>query len=263
MEEALEADLQDAEAAVHDEHQRRQQEGERVAALEGQDGEEEAHGTAAGVAHQEAGGLCIGPQVGQQCADKDDGSGGVAPQLLAVSQQEGADAHHREAGGQAVHAVGAVDHIDAGPDEDDDEQQVERIGNGESSAQEVDARAVEVQVGNTCHHGDDEVDEALLVLVPRRLGGVVKVARQHGGDEQNGINKVLHLKRHHRQRHQRDAEHEDESGTPGLALGELAVDGEGTAMVVGELVVEDRVHQGGQGKRQQERQRVHGLLAGS
>ena len=40
VEEALEADLQDAEAAVYDEHQRRQQEGERVAALEGQDGEE-------------------------------------------------------------------------------------------------------------------------------------------------------------------------------------------------------------------------------
>ena len=34
-------------------------------------------------------------------------------------------------------------------------------------------------------------------------------------------------------------------------------------MVVGELIVEHRVHQRGQGKRQQERQRVHGLLAGS
>ena len=147
-----------------------------MAALEGEDGEEEAHRTTAGVAHQEARGLSVGPQVGQQRTDEDDGCGGVVAQLLPVGQQEGADAHHRKAGRQAIHAVGAVDHVDAGPDEDDDEQQVKGVRDGEGHAQEVHRRAVEVQVGDARHHCDDKVDESLFVLVPRRLGGVIEVA---------------------------------------------------------------------------------------
>ena len=131
MQEALQADLQDAQAAVHDEDQRRQQEGERVAALERQHREEEAHGAAARVTHQQGGGLGIHPQVGQQCADEDDGGGAVVGQLFVVGDQVGADGHHRQTGGQAVHTVGAVDHVDAGPDQDDDEQQIHRIGQGE------------------------------------------------------------------------------------------------------------------------------------
>ena len=63
-----------------------------MAALERQHREEEAHGAAARVTHQQGGGLGIHPQVGQQCADEDDGGGAVVPQFLAVSQQEGADA---------------------------------------------------------------------------------------------------------------------------------------------------------------------------
>ncbi len=107
---------------------------------------------------------------------------------------------------------------------------------------------LQVQVGHARHNGDDQIDQALFVLVPGGLGGIVKIAGEHGRNEQDGVDDVLCLKRHHGQRDQRDAEHEDESGTPGLALGELAVDGKGAAMVVGELVVEHRVHQRGQRK---------------
>ena len=66
------------------------------------------------------------------------------------------------------------------------------------------------------------------------------------------------LKGHHGQRDQCDAEHEDEAGTPGLALGEFAVHGKRAAMVVGELIVEHRVHQRGQRKCKQKAQRIHG-----
>ena len=58
----------------------------------------------------------------------------------------------------------------------DDEDEVDGIGQAEAPAQEVDLRAVEVQVGDARHHCDDKVDESLFVLVPRRLGGVIEVA---------------------------------------------------------------------------------------
>ena len=231
-----------------------------MAALERQHREEEAHGAAARVAHQQGGGLGIHPQVGQQRADEDDGGGAVIPQFLAVSQQEGADADHRQAGRQAVHTVGAVDDIDAGPDEDDDEHEVERIRDGKAPLQKVHGGAVEVQVGHTRHNGDDEVDEAFFVFVPGHLGGIVKIAGEHGGDEQHGIDDILGAQRHHRQRDQRDAEHEDEAGAAGLAFGKLAVHRKRAAMVVGELFPKDRIHQRRQRKSQQKSQRVHGAL---
>ena len=114
----------------------------------------------------------------------------------------------------------------------------------------MDRRAVEVQVGHTRHDGDDEVDEAFFVFVPRHFRSIVKIAREHGGNEQHGIDDILGAQRHHCQRNQRDAEHEDEAGTAGLALGELAVHRKGAAMVLGELFPEDRVHQRRQRKGQ-------------
>ena len=254
----LEADLQDAQAAVHDEHQRGQQKGEGMAALEGQDGQEEAHGAAARVTHQQGGRLGVLPQVGQQGTNEHDACGGVIPQFLPVGQQEGADADHGKAGGKAVHAIGAVDHIDAGPDQDDDQDEVDGIGQAEAPAQEVDLRAVEVQVGHARHNGDDQIDQALFVLVPGGLGGIVKIAGEHGRNEQDGVDDILYLKGHHGQRDQCDAEHKDEAGAPGLALGEFAVHGKRAAMVVGELIVEHRVHQRGQRKCKQKAQRIHG-----
>ena len=254
----LEADLQDAQAAVHNEHQRGQQEGEGMAALEGQNGQEEAHGAAARVTHQQGGRLGVLPQVGQQSTNEHNACGGVIPQFLPVGQQEGADADHGKAGGKAVHAIGAVDHIDAGPDQDDDQDEVDGIGQVEAPAQEVDLRAVEVQVGHARHNGDDQIDQALFVLVPGSLGGIVKIAGEHGRNEQDGVDDVLCFKGHHGQRDQCDAEHEDEAGAPGLALGEFAVHGKRAAMVVGELIVEHRVHQRGQRKCKQKAQRIHG-----
>ena len=47
VQKTLQADLQNAQAAVRDEHDSRQQEGERMAALEGQHGDEKAHGAPA------------------------------------------------------------------------------------------------------------------------------------------------------------------------------------------------------------------------
>ena len=262
VQKALEADFQDAQAAVHNEHQRGQQEGEGMVALESQNGKEEAHGTAACVTHQQGRGFGVLPQVGQQGTDKDNAGGGVIPQFVPVSQQEGTDADHGKAGGKAVHAIGAVDHVDAGPDQDDDQNEVDGIGQAEAPLQKTDTGTVEVQVGHTCHNGDDQVDQTLFVLVPGGLGGIIEVAGKHGGDEQDGVDDVLGLKRHHGQRDQRNAEHEDEAGTTGLALGELAIHGESTAMIVGELIVEYRIHQRCQNKRHQEAQRIHGARVG-
>ena len=229
-----------------------------MAALEGQDGQEEAHGAAARVTHQQGGRLGVLPQVSQQGTNEHDACGGVIPQFLPVGQQEGADADHGKAGGKAVHAIGAVDHVDAGPDQDDDEDEVDGIGQAEAPAQEVDLRAVEVQVGHARHNSDDQIDQALFVLVPGSLGGIVKIAGEHGRNEQDGVDDILCLKRHHGQRDQCDAEYKDEAGTPGLALGEFAIHGKRAAMVVGELIVEHRVHQRGQRKCKQKAQRIHG-----
>ena len=139
------------------------------------------------------------------------------------------------------YTVGAVDHVDAGPDQDDDEQQVHRIRQGEAPLQELHAAAVEVEVGHACHHGDDKVDDAFFVLVPGLFGGIVKVAGEHGSDEQHGVDDIFYPERQECQRHQRDAQHEDQAGTAGLALGQAAIDGKFTAMVVGKLVVEQRI----------------------
>ena len=82
------------------------------------------------------------------------------------------------------------------------------------------------------------IDQALFVLVPGGLGGIVKIAGEHGRNEQDGVDDILCFKGHHGQRDQCDAEYKDEAGTPGLALGEFAVHGKRAAMVVGELIVE-------------------------
>ena len=260
VQEALQADLQDAQAAVHDEHDGRQQEGEGMAALQRQDRDEEAHGTAAGIAHQQAGGLCVGPQVGQQRTHEHDTCGAVVTQLLLIGQQVGADGHNGHAGGQAVHTVGAVDHVDAGPDQDDDQQQVHGIRQREAPLQELHPAAVEVQVGDTGHDGDHKINDALLVLVPGGLGGIVEVAGEHGRDEQHRVDDILHLERQECQRHQRDAQHEDQAGAAGLALGQAAVDRKLAAVVMGKFIVEYRIHQSREDKGQQERQSVHAAL---
>ena len=109
-----------------------------------------------------------------------------SPQLLPIGQQERADGHHCQAGREAVHTVGTVDHIDAGPDEHDDEQQVDRVRDAERPVQQLHAGAVEVEVGDTCHHRDDKINEALFVFVPGRIRRIVKIAREHGGDEEDG-----------------------------------------------------------------------------
>ena len=49
------------------------------------------------------------------------------------------------------------------PWKDDDEDEVDGIGQAEAPAQEVDLRAVEVQVGHARHNGDDQIDQALFV----------------------------------------------------------------------------------------------------
>src|SRR5699024_9641103 len=121
--------------------------------------QEKAHGAAAGVPHQDGGGLGVDPQVGQQRPHEHRRSGDVAGQLLGVQQSEGAHADHRQAGGQTVHAVGAVDHVDAGPDQDDDQQQVDRVGQHKIPVQEPHPTAVEVQVGDAGHQGNDKVDQ--------------------------------------------------------------------------------------------------------
>ena len=131
LQKALEADLEDAQAAVHDKDRRRQQKGKGMTRLEGQQGQEKAHRAATGVPHQDGGGLGVDPQIGQQRAHEHRRRGDVAAQLFAVEQREGAHADHRQTGGQAVHAVGAVDHIDAGPDQNHDQQQVDRVGQQE------------------------------------------------------------------------------------------------------------------------------------
>ena len=260
VQEALQANLQDAQAAVHDEHDGCQQESKGVAALQGQDGDEETHGAAAGIAHQQGAGLCVGPQVSQQRTHEHHTGGAVVGQLFVVGDQVGADGHHRQTGGQAVHTVGAVDHVDAGPDQDDDEQQVHRIRQGEAPLQELHAAAVEVEVGHACHHGDDKVDDAFFVLVPGLFGGIVKVAGEHGSDEQHGVDDIFHPERQECQRHQRDAQHEDQAGTAGLALGQAAIDGKFTTMVVGKLVVEQRIGKRGERKCQQKRCGIHPAL---
>lgn len=156
-----------------------------------------------------------------------------------------------------VHAIGTVDHVDAGPDQDDDQDEVDGIGQAEAPAQEVDLRAVEVQVGHARHNGDDQIDQALFVLVPGSLGGIVKIAGEHGRNEQDGVDDILCFKGHHGQRDQCDAEHKNEAGTPALpwrVRHSRQTHGHGR----GELIVEHRVHQRGQRKCKQKAQRIHG-----
>ena len=260
MQKTLQADLQNAQAAVRDEHDSRQQEGEGMAALEGQHGDEKAHGAAAGVAHQQAGGLGVEPQVGQQRTDEHHTGGGVGTQLGLIGQQVGANGHHCQTGGKAVHTVGAVDHVDACPDEDDDEQQVHRIGQREAPLQKVHPAAVEVQVGDARQHRNDKIDDALFVLVPSSLGGIVQIAGEHGSDQQHIIHHILGGEGQKRQRHQRDAQHKDQSGAARLALGKFAVHRKGAAMVVGQFIAENGIRQGGQGERQQKCHGIHAPL---
>ena len=94
VQKALQADLQDAQTAIHDEHDGCQQEGKWMAALKGQHCDKEAHCAAAGIAHQQAGRLCVGPQIGQQRTHEHNACGAVLGQLCFIGQQLGADGHH-------------------------------------------------------------------------------------------------------------------------------------------------------------------------
>ena len=260
VQKTLQADLQNAQAAVCDEHNGGKQKGKRMAALERQHGDEKAHGAAASIAHQQAGGLGVEPQVGQQRTNEHHTGGGVGAQLGLISQQVGANGHHRQTGGKAVHTVGAVDHVDACPDKDDDEQQVHRVGQREAPLQKVYAAAIEVQVGDARQHRDDKINDAFFVLIPRGLGGIVQIAREHGGDEQHIVHHILGVEGQERQRHQRDAQYKDQSGASRLALGKLAVHRKGAAVVVGQFIAENGIRQGGQGKRQQKCHGIHAPL---
>ena len=250
VQKTLQADLQNAQAAVRDEHNGGKQKGKRMTALEGQHGDEKAHGAAAGVAHQQAGGLGVEPQVGQQRTDEHHAGGGVGAQFGLISQQVGANGHHRQTGGKAVHTIGTVDHVDACPDKDDDEQQVHRIGQRKAPLQKVHPAAVEVQVGDARQHRNDKINDALFVLVPSGLGGIVQIAGEHGGDEQHIVHHILGVEGQERQRHQRDAQHKDQPGASRLALGKFAVHRKGAAMVVGQFIAENGICQGGQDKCQ-------------
>ena len=231
-----------------------------MTALERQHGDEKAHCAAAGIAHQQAGGLGVEPQVGQQRTDEHHTSRSIRAQLGLIGQQIGADGHHRQTGRKAVHTIGTVDHVDACPDKDDDEQQVHRIRQGEAPLQKVYAAAVEVQVGDARQHRNDKINDALFVLVPRGLGGIVQIAGQHGGDDQHIVHHILGGEGQERQRHQCDAQHKDQSGASRLALGKLAVHRKGAAVVVGQFIAENGIRQGGQGKRQQKCHGIHAPL---
>ena len=123
------------------------------------------------------------------------------------------------------------------------------------------AAAVEVEVGHARHGGNDKIDDALFVLVPCGLGGIVKVTGQHGRDQQYGVNDVLHLEWQEGQRHQCDAQHKDQAGTAGLALGKRTVHRKFAAMVVRKFIVKNRIHQGREGKGKQECQSIHTALS--
>ena len=258
VQKTLQADLQNAQTAICDEHDSRQQEGEGVAALERQHGDEKAHGAAAGIAHQQAGGLGIQPQVGQQRTDEHHTSRSIRTQFGLISQQVGANGNHCQTGGKAVHTIGAVDHVDACPDQDDDEQQVHCIRQGEAPLQKVYAAAIEVQVGDARQHRDDKIDDAFFVLIPGGFGGIVQITGEHGGDQQHIVHHILCVEGQKRQRHQCDAQHKDQSGASRLALGKLAVHRKGAAVIVGQFIAENGICQGGQGKCQQ---KCHGLHA--
>ena len=260
MQKTLQADLQNAQAAVCDEHNGGKQKGKRMAALERQHGDEKSHGAAAGIAHQQAGGLGVKPQVGQQRTNEHHTGGGVGAQLGLIGQQVGANGHHCQTGGKAVHTVGTVDHIDACPDKDDDEQQVHRIGQREAPLQKVYAAAIEVQVGHARQHRNDKINDAFFVLIPRGLGGIVQIAGEHRGDEQHIIHYILGVEGQKRQRHQCDAQHKDQPGATRLALGKLAVHRKGAAMVVGQFIAENGIRQGGQSERQQKCHGIHAPL---
>ena len=261
VQKALQADLQDAQTAIHDEHDGCQQEGKRMAAFEGQHCDKEAHCAAAGIAHQQAGRLCVGPQIGQQRTHEHNACGAVLGQLCFIGQQVGTDGHHCNTCRKAVHAVGAVDHIDAGPDQNNDQQQVHSIRQSETPLQEIHTAAVEVEVGHTCNNGNGKINDTLFILVPCSFSSIVKVAGQHGCNEQDGVDDVFHLERQECQRYQCDAQHEDQAGTTGLTLGKRTVHRKLAAMVVRKLIVKNGVHQSRKGKRQQECQSIDAALS--
>ena len=232
-----------------------------MAALERQHGNEKAHSAASGVAHQQAGRFCVGPQIGQQCTHEHNTCGAVLGQLCFIGQQVGADGHDCHAGRQTVHAVGAVDHIDAGPDQNDDEQQVHCIRQREAPLQKVHTAAVEVQVSGTGYNGDHKIDQAFFVLIPCGLCRIVKVTGQHGRNEQHGVDDILHLEGQEGHRHQRDAQHEDQAGTAGLALGKCTIHRKLAAMVMGEPVMKNGIHQSRESKCQQKCQSIHAALS--
>ncbi len=123
------------------------------------------------------------------------------------------------------------------------------------------AAAIEVEIGHACHRSNDKIDDALFVLVPGGLGCIVKVAGQHRCNEQHRINDVFHLERQERQRHQCDAQHKNQAGTAGLALGKCTVHRKFAAMVVRKFIVKNRIHQGREDKSQQECQGIHTALS--
>ena len=120
--------------------------------------------------------------------------------------------------------------------------------------------AVEVQVGDARQHCNDKINDALFVLIPRGLGGIVQIAGEHGSDQQHIVHHILGGEGQKRQRHQCDAQHKNQSGASRLALGKFAVHRKGAAVVVGQFIAENGIRQGSQGKRQQKCHGIHAPL---
>ena len=223
-----------------------------MTALQGQQRQEKAHGPAASIAHQQRGGLCVGPQIRQQRTNEHRTHRGVRPQLGLICHQERANRHNAHTGRQPVHTIGTVDHIDAGPDQDHDQQQIHRVGQCKLPAQQLHAAAVEIQVGHTCHHRNGQVDQTFFVLVPSFFRCIIQVTGQHRSHQKHRVDQILGAERHKRKADQRNAQHKDQAGATGFALGQLSVHCKRTAMVLGKFITEQRVHQCGQCKCQQQ-----------
>ena len=77
-----------------------------VAALERQHCNEKAHGAASGIAHQQAGRLCVGPQIGQQCTNYTDSANGGTVEITSVTDTSDTNynAAYNANGGKSYHA---------------------------------------------------------------------------------------------------------------------------------------------------------------